>query len=160
MKWKSITITFPRPLTQPQEYQLVADIKAVIESVRKGISKYRDKIDSHIEFKVIALTPGGNVGINLIKGRLLELEIKTQRYFIFEKSDSDACVYIFGYAYEEFSAINQNIKLPGMGRFQLTKGSLFQEDKLIRTLREITLKSIGYQAHEVKIERGEFEKAV
>ena len=160
MKWRSITITFPKPLTQAQEYQLTADIKAVIESVRKGIAKYREKMDSHIEFKAIALSPGGGAGLALMKGKLLELEAKTYNYFTFDRLDSDACVYVFAHAYEELSVLNQKVKLPGIGRFQLTKGDIFQEEKLVKTLRDITIKSIGYQPHEVKIERGEFEKAV
>lgn len=135
-------------------------MQAVVASVRKGVARYREKIDTHIEFKAIALAPGGNIGINLIKGKLLELEANTYRYFSFERLDTDACVYIFAHASEELSAINQTVKLPGIGKFKLAKGNLFAEEKLIHTLREITLKSIGYQAHEVKIERGEIEKAV
>jgi len=160
MKFKSITITFPRPLTEPQENQLCADMQAVVKSVREGVAKYRNKIDTHIEFKAIAMAPGGNLGINLIKTKLLELEANTYRYFVFEKSDTDACIYIFAHASEELSAINQTVKLPGIGKFKLAKGNLFAEEKLIRTLREITFKSIGYQAHEVRIEQGEYEKAV
>jgi hypothetical protein len=160
MKWRSITIVFPKPLTEAQEYQLIADIKAVIESVRKGIAKYREKMDSHIEFKAIALTPGGAGGIALLKGKLMELEAKTYSYFTFDRLDNDACVYVFAHAYEELSVLNQKVKLPGMGRFQLTKGDIFQEEKLMRTLRDITIRSIGYQPHEVSIVRGEFEKAV
>jgi hypothetical protein len=160
MKWKSITITFPRPLTQAQEYQLCADILAVPKSVRAGIAKYREKMDSHLEFKAIALMPGGNAGMALMNAKLMELEAKTYNYFSFDKSDTDARVYTFAHAHEELSAINLKVKLPRIGRFQMAKGNIFQEEKLIRTLREITFKSIGYQAHEVKIERGEFEKAV
>lgn len=135
-------------------------MQAVVASVRKGVARYREKIDTHIEFKAIALAPGGNIGINLIKGKLLELEANTYRYFSFERLDSDARVYVFAHAHEELSAINQTVKLPGIGKFKLAKGNLFAEEKLIRTLREITFKSIGYQAHEVKIERGEIEKVV
>lgn len=135
-------------------------MQAVVASVRKGVARYREKIDTHIEFKAIAMAPGGNMGINLIKGKLFELEANTYRYFSFEKDDNNACVYTFAHAYQELSAINQTVKLPGIGKFKLAKGDLFAEEKLIHTLREITLKSIGYTPHEVKIERGEFEKAV
>jgi hypothetical protein len=160
MKFKSIRIIFPRPLTQPQEYQLAADVQAVVKSVQRGIARYREKMDSHIEFKAIALAPGGSIGLNLMKAKLLELEAKTYRYFIFEKPDGMECVYIFAHAHEELSALNQKIKLPGGGKFQITKGDVFQENQLIETLRNITFKSIGFAPGEVEIQRGEFEKEV
>lgn len=158
MKYRTITITLPRPLTEAQEYQLIADVKAIIDGVRKGIRKYREKMDRHIEFRAYALTPGGGMALNLIKAKLLELEAKTYNYFSFERLDTDARVYTFAYASEELSVINQKIKLPGIRQFQITKGNIFQEEQLVKTLREITFKSIGIEQHEVNIKREEVEK--
>jgi hypothetical protein len=160
MKFKSIKLIFPRALTQPQEYQLAADVQAVVKSVQRGIAKYREKMDSHIEFKAIALTPGGKIGLNLMKAKLLELEAKTYRYFVFEKTDGMEGVYLFAHAHEELSAINAKVKLPRIGRFQITKGDVFQEGLFIDFLKNKTFKSMGFTPEEVVIERGEFDKEV
>jgi hypothetical protein len=160
MKFKSIRIIFPRPLTQAQEYQLAADVQAVVNGVRKGIADYRKKMDSHIEFKALALTPGGGMGLTLLKGKLAVLEANTYRYFVFEKPEGMEGVYVFAHAHEELSAINKKVNLPRVGKFQITKGDIFQEAQFISALRNITFKSMGFTPEEVEVQRGEFEKAI
>ena len=155
MKFKLITITFPRPLNQAQEYQLCADIHAVVKEIGKEIAKYREKMDTHIEFKVLARTPGGGAMLDLMKAKLLQLELNIYRYFLFEKSDTNARVYTFAHAHQELSAIN--FKVPGF-KFKVAKGEVFREAQFINALKTITFKSIGFTPHEVKVELSEYEK--
>ena len=119
MKFKIITMIFPKALTEHQENILIANCKAIPEQVRAEVSRRRKRVEKALAFKLMEKLDGGLTS-TVLKAKLIQLEFGIGRYFFLDKVSPTN--YIFGHAYEELSVLNAKL-----GKFKLVKGEVFQE---------------------------------